>query len=199
MMENRFNDRYVTGDLPWDLRKADTNLSRMVEKLRIKPCKVIDVGCGTGDNVFWLQQHGFEATGIDYSEEAIRIANERKHGIKGTNQFDVADILAAPYRKHHYDLAFDRGCFHTFDSEEERAKVAENIHAMLTPGGHWLSLIGNYDDGRLEIGPPKLKAAQVVDAIEPWFEILHLEQGYFDSKTPDPSKIWICYSRKREM
>ncbi|MCB0806011.1 MAG: class I SAM-dependent methyltransferase [Bacteroidales bacterium] len=198
-MENRFNDRYKTGDLPWDLRKADANLIRMVGKTGIKPCNVIDVGCGTGDNVFWFQQQGFNATGIDYSPEAIRIAQERKNGNEPDVQFDVADILTGPYQNTHYDLVFDRGCFHTFGSDEERTIVAQNIHGMLKSGGHWLSLIGSYDDGRLEIGPPKLKAKQVIDAIEPWFEILHLEQSYFDSTTPDPSKIWICYSRKRKI
>ena len=197
-MKNRFDEHYIHGTLPWDLRRPDANLIASIERFGIKPCHAADIGCGTGDNVFWMHKNGFDATGIDFSEHAIEIARKRSREENLKASFFVADILKGEIPESPYRFVFDRGCFHTFDSKKERSLMAKHIHKSLEPGGHWLSLIGNYDDGRLEMGPPKRTVREVVEAVEPWFEILLIEQDYFDSNQPQPSKIWLCFMRKRE-
>ncbi len=196
-MKNRFDERYVNGNLPWDIKRPDSNLINSIERFNIKPCHALDIGCGTGDNVFWLDAHGFNTTGIDFAENAIKIASRRKENQSANPSFFVADILRDDLPESPFEFVFDRGCFHTFDTKKERRKMAKNIHDHLVKGGHWLSLIGNYDDGRLDIGPPKRSALEVIEAVEPWFEIVLLEQGTFDSNDPEPSKIWICFMQKR--
>lgn len=37
--------------------------------------RVLDLGCGTGRNIFLAAKAGFRATGVDYSQKAIEIAN----------------------------------------------------------------------------------------------------------------------------
>jgi hypothetical protein len=98
-----------------------------------------------------------------------------------------------------YSFAFDRGCLHTFDSDEERSTFAYNVDHLLEDGGLWLTLAGNYDDGRIEIGPPKRKAFQIIQAGEPWFNILSLVSGRFDSNDAIPSKISVCLMQKRQL
>ncbi len=39
--------------------------------------RVLDVGCGAGDNLIFLLKEGFEAKGIDISHEAVRVAIKR--------------------------------------------------------------------------------------------------------------------------
>ena len=43
--------------------------------------KVLDVGCGSGYSVNYLCEKGFDATGIDFSEEIINLGRERYKGI----------------------------------------------------------------------------------------------------------------------
>ena len=68
----------------------------MVEIIKNKivtpPCKVLDIGCGTGNYSIYLAQKRFEVTGIDFSENALKIARKRakKTGLK--IKFIKADV-----------------------------------------------------------------------------------------------------------
>ncbi|NOX46089.1 MAG: methyltransferase domain-containing protein [Chlorobi bacterium] len=196
-MKKDFNPRYETGDLPWDIKRPDFNLKNIVKSRPVEPCKALDIGCGTGDNVIWLAREGFETLGIDMSSKAIEMAKDKavKTGVE--TDFRTMDFLGEKLPANTFGFVFDRGCFHTFDEKEDRKVFVENVHGLLMKDGLWLSLIGNYDDGRLDIGPPKRKALEVVEIVEPYFEILSIVQGRFDSNDEIPSKIWVCLMRKR--
>jgi SAM-dependent methyltransferase len=137
----------------------------------------------------WLTQQGFDSTGVDVSGKAIEMAQEKavKNGI-GTAFFKV-DFLKEDVRGAPYKFIFDRGCFHSFDKKKEKQLYAKNVHTILENEGLWLTLTGNYDDGRLDVGPPKLKALDITNAVETYFEIISLTQGRFDSNDKVPSKI----------
>ena len=197
-MKKRFNDRYITGDLPWDIERPDFNLVQTVEKFKIEPCKALDIGCGTGDNIFWLKQSGFTGVGIEISEKAVEMALLKSEENKIQVDFYVRDIFKDEIPGAAFEFIFDRGCFHTFTKKKQRRDYAMRVHKLLDDGGLWLTLMGNEDDGRLDIGPPKRTALEVVTAVEPFFEILELKQGRFDSNDEIPSKIWICLMRKRK-
>ena len=66
---------------PWD-GPPRAELVRLVEAgvltpARFPPGRALDLGCGTGANLRYLARHGFEATGIDFSRVALRVARER--------------------------------------------------------------------------------------------------------------------------
>lgn len=198
-MENRFEVRYQTGDLPWDIKRPDFNLVDTIRAFNVKPGKGLDIGCGTGDNIIWLSRQGFKMTGIDLSETAIEQARQKAKHENIQASFYAMDFLNDKVPENSYTFAFDRGCFHTFDSDEERSAYAMNVHQLLQNDGLWLTLAGNFDDGRLEIGPPKRKAIQIIQAVEPYFNILSLVSGRFDSNDKIPSKIWVCLMQKRQL
>ncbi|MBN2291574.1 MAG: hypothetical protein JXM70_04060 [Pirellulales bacterium] len=43
----RFEERYQSGNTPWDHGQPDSNLMETVASRPIPPCKALDVGCGT--------------------------------------------------------------------------------------------------------------------------------------------------------
>lgn len=196
-VEDRFKKRYKTGDTPWDIGKPDFNLIEIVTKTPIKSCKALDIGCGTGDNSIWLAQKHFDVTGTDISEIAIEKAKEKalKSGVKCT--FIVVDFFEDRIEDTPFDFVFDRGCFHSFGSDEERKKFAKNVSACLEKDGMWLSLIGSADDQRQAPGPPKHTANDIVVAVESYFEILSLSSSHFGSNRPDPPRCWVCLMQKR--
>lgn len=195
--KKRFESRYQTGDLPWDIKRPDKNLVEAVDKFEIKPCKTLDVGCGTGDNVIWLVQKGFEVTGADISPEAIKIAKEKINQAKVKANLVTSDFFKEEILEQPFHFIFDRGCFHTFDEKKVRKAFAKRVYDELEEDGLWLTLMGNYDDGRLDFGPPKRTALDIVLATEEYFEILSLTQSRFDSNDEIPSKIWVCLLKKR--
>ncbi len=195
--EEHFKKRYESGDTPWDIGKPDFNLIQTVTAMAIEPCKALDIGCGTGDNSIWLSQKGFQVIGIDISEVAIQKAIEKasKADVKCT--FMVIDFLTNKIARGPFGLAFDRGCFHSLNSVEERNSFAENVAAHLEKDGLWLSLVGNADEQRDGPGPPQRTARDIVNAVEPNFEILSLVSGSFGSNRPNPPRAWVCLMRKR--
>jgi len=46
-----------------------------------KAAKIRDIGCGRGNITFYLARLGIKAVGIDYSKEAIVLANESRKNI----------------------------------------------------------------------------------------------------------------------
>jgi SAM-dependent methyltransferase len=197
MAEERFKKRYESGDTPWDIGKPDFNLIQTVTTMAIEPCTALDIGCGTGDNSIWLCQKNFQVIGIDISEIAIQKAIEKasKANIKCT--FIVIDFLTNKVEGGPFGFVFDRGCFHSLNSDEERQGFAENVADHLKKDGLWLSLVGNADEPRHGPGPPRRTARDIVNSVEPYFEILSLLSSCFGSNRPDPPRAWVCLMRKR--
>lgn len=194
-----YKERYREGDTPWDIGKPDFNLIQVVTTIPIKPCKALDIGCGTGDNALWLSQQNFQVIGIDTSEIAIEKAKGKalKANVKCT--FFVVDFLTGLVEGAPFGFVFDRGCFHSINSDEGRKSFAEKVSKHLEKDGLWLSLIGNADEKRKGLGPPQLTAREIVNSVEPYFEILSLVSGYFGSNRPDPPRAWICLMKKRRL
>jgi SAM-dependent methyltransferase len=195
--ENHFKQRYETGDTPWDIGKPDFNLIQTVTATPIKPCKALEIGCGTGDNTIWLSQQSFHVVGIDASEIAIEKAKEKASTANVKCAFLACDILTSRLEGVPFGFAFDRGCFHALGSDEERKRFAEIVHGHLGDDRLWLSLLGNADEQRDGPGPPQRTARDIVNAVEPCFEILSLVSGSFGSNRPHPPRAWVCLMRRR--
>ncbi len=197
MEENRFIKRYRDGEIPWYTGRPDNNLINCVNDFPIKKCKTLELGCGTGDNAIWLSRKGFQVSAFDLSEIAIKRAKAESEK-KGVNvHFFVADFFKNEIEARPFDFVFDRGVFHSFDEENERAQFAKNVAENLRKDGLWLSLIGSTDETREGEGPPQRSAYNVAKAVEPFFKIISLKTGYFDSLDEIPPKIWICLMQKR--
>ena len=179
--DNRFESRYKDDDLPWNINRADYNLINVVTNEPIAVGKAIDIGCGTGDIAIWLANQGFNVTAIDNSEKAIEMAKAKakNKGAINTTFFSL-DILNDKIPAGPYSFVVDRGCFHSFDLPKERKKYAKRASDLLMNGGLWLSLIGSFDDGRFEQGPPKRSVQDISTAVEPYFEIQYIRAGNFD-------------------
>jgi SAM-dependent methyltransferase len=196
-VEDHFKVRYETQDTPWDIGQPDFNLVQTVTSKSIQPCKALDIGCGTGDNVIWLAQHGFDVIGVDTSELAIKKAEEKASQSRANCRFLVENFLTSQIAGAPFAFVFDRGLFHVFESDEERKSLVENVYRHLEEGGLWLSLIGNADEERQTPGPPQRSARDIVNAAEPYFEILSLVSGHFGFNRADPPRAWVCLMRKR--
>lgn len=195
-----FVERYRENDTPWEINRPDHNLIDFVSELAVPAGPAVDLGCGTGDNCIWLAGRGFQVTGCDLSDIALDKARTkaRQAGVSCTlfqGDFMQAQPPGAPFT-----FAFDRGCFHTFGVPAVWHRFASRVADILQDNGQWLSLIGNKDEERGDgDGPPQLSASQIVEAVEPFFEIISLARGHFDfDRTPAPL-IWICHLRKRRI
>ncbi|MFC1980165.1 class I SAM-dependent methyltransferase [Chloroflexota bacterium] len=77
---------------PWDIGGPRPELARLVENGKLEPCRTIDLGCGIEENVIYLTQQGFEATGTDISSRAIAKAQRKAMTAKVSPPFLVGDV-----------------------------------------------------------------------------------------------------------
>jgi SAM-dependent methyltransferase len=198
-VEDRYRRRYKSGDTPWDVGKPDFNLIEVVTQKPIPSCKVLDIGCGTGDNSVWLAQNHFQVTGTDTSDIALEKAKDKASKANVECNFMLVDFIRNKIEGSPFGFVFDRGCFHSFNSENNRRSFAKNVAAHLEEAGLWLTIVGNADEHRQGHGPPQRTAGDIVLAVEPYFEILFLQSSHFGSNHLNPPRAWRCLMQKRHV
>ena len=115
----------------------------LVEGGRVPPGRALDLGCGTGTNVIYLKQHGFDAVGVDWSARAIDRARKKAQAAKLIVPLYVADLTDTLMPEDQaqeavYELLFaalrllDEGrdprlVTHVFALEEYRDAVIANV------------------------------------------------------------------------
>ena len=91
-----YSDRYFSEYPFWDRSEK--------RALKLVRGKVLDIGCGAGRHVLYLQKHKFDATGIDSSPGAVAVCKFRgvkqvkllpieKIGQLGSDQFDTIIMM----------------------------------------------------------------------------------------------------------
>jgi SAM-dependent methyltransferase len=61
--------------------------------------RILDIGCGTGRTVNWLNEHGFSASGIDLS---VKLLGEAKKQVRGMDLFQAA-AGSLPFQEQFFD------------------------------------------------------------------------------------------------
>ena len=197
MVTRDWEKRYRTGDLPWDVGSVDPHLQHAIEEYRIAPCRVLEIGLGTGTNAIWLVGQGFAVTGIDVAPTAIAMAREKIERAGVSVEMVRGNILQADIPGGPFGFVYDRGCFHTFDTREDREALANTVAKYLGADGMWFSMIGSSDGPPRGVGPPRRSAADIVKAVESLFRIICLEATTFNPAKPDSPEAWACLMRKR--
>jgi SAM-dependent methyltransferase len=70
---------------------------------------ILELGCGTGNNLWFAAREGFRVSGIDISKTAVNFAKKRfaEEGLVGDLQ--IGDFSRLPFGEKSFDLVFDRG------------------------------------------------------------------------------------------
>jgi SAM-dependent methyltransferase len=96
--------------------------------------KILEIGCGAGNNLWFAAREGFCVAGVDGSPSAIEFAQKRfaDEGLKG--DLRVADFIKLPFGDNAFDFVIDREALTCSPFAEAQRTVAE-VHRVLAPGG----------------------------------------------------------------
>jgi cyclopropane fatty-acyl-phospholipid synthase-like methyltransferase len=108
-----FKFGYRLGKMPWEIGRPQPSLVACEARGEIEG-KVLDIGCGTGENAMYLAARGHSVHGIDLSAAAIARAKRaaEKRGV--TVNFQFANIFDLSPREVEFGTATDYGVFHQF-------------------------------------------------------------------------------------
>lgn len=197
--QQHWDERYRTGDLPWDTGQPSTELVRVVREGGVAACPTLELGCGTGTNAVWLASQGFDVTALDISPRAIERAKQRAALAGVRVHFLVADVSGAPHIGGPFGFFFDRGCYHCVrEIEGGLDAYLRTVESALRPGAQGLILTGNANEPRT--GPPIVSEAELRRELGRVFEIVRLREFRFD---PIPGEGvqplgWSCFVRRGE-
>jgi len=91
---------------------------------------ILDICCGTGEQLKMLKQHGFEGKGIDLSEAMLSVANKGESKVDCTLQ----DATQVAYSDQSFDLVTTTFALHEKKHETAR-KILEEMVRLTADGG----------------------------------------------------------------
>jgi SAM-dependent methyltransferase len=175
-------DREYSDGAHWDIGRPSTNMPHFLSLLEGRQ-KILDAGCGTGRDVFFLKDQGFDVKGIDGSDVGIKLARERAKELgKGDIQFEAGRIEDLPYD----DASFDAIYTGYVIGGETLPKQAAELARVLRPGG--MLYVAMFAE-------TKYKAPSVRDEFNPDSFINGSFDPFFDKQYEDE----ISYSESDDM
>lgn len=132
-----WEEKYASGhsqSYPWDMVVSFIMRSpRLLGKTRSE-IRILELGCGTGANLWCAAREGFDVAGIDISASAIdaaraRFVNEGLHG-----DFATGGFTPLPFEADSFELVIDRASTTCVSLPEMQAAV-EDAHRVLVSGG----------------------------------------------------------------
>jgi len=105
--------------------------------------KVLEIGCGSGNNLHFLASEGFDVEGFDLSESAIEFALARFEKDKLDCSLNVSGFEYLKNRNSKYDLIIERAVFYTQSLPYLRECVFPKIKKSLKKNGLFISYYYN--------------------------------------------------------
>ena len=170
-------DQSSSGISSWNIARPQPAIVRLAQSGEIVGT-VLDVGCGTGENALYLSSLGHEVTAIDTAQEAIDKARRKSLERRLRVNFRLVDALALPCLGLTFDTVIDSGLFHVF-SDEERVEYANNLGAVLMPGGRCFMLCLSERETRE--GPRRVTKADITDAFRDGWTINDIQETKFET------------------
>ncbi|HLE12147.1 MAG: hypothetical protein A2504_17880 [Bdellovibrionales bacterium RIFOXYD12_FULL_39_22] len=133
----------AAGDVAWGGDKDGVRFKNWKETLESfslldffpKKGKLLDLGCGNGTVALQMAEKGYEVTGIDISEEAIKWAVEKSSDAKLVVDFKVGNVTdLSNYDDNFFDVIIDSNCLHCIIGDD-RKKLLEEVDRVLSPHG----------------------------------------------------------------
>ena len=126
----------------YDLVPAQNRINRLMRKASVSHLlemfppgsRVLEVGCGTGDEALVLADHGVEVVAIDASAEMVRVATEKakQRGLEGRVDFRRAYARDLPSFADSLGGPFDGGyASFSLAYEPDLGPVARGLHPLL--------------------------------------------------------------------
>lgn len=188
---------------PWDAVGVREELRALLDEGVVDPARhrrVVDLGCGTGANVVFLSEQGFDAWGVDFSPVALGKARRRAEKAGVSAHFVEGDLTATeiPGLEGPFDLLLDFGTLDDLGSASRQA-MAHTVIRLSRPGS--LFLLWCFYSPRVQLpwisfsGPSRLAPAIEPGEEQDLFGDLFEIERRPDPRTENPAACFLMTRR----
>ncbi len=192
-----WDSAYQGSPAPWDIGRPQPAFVRLADEGLLSG-RVLDAGCGTGEQVLLAAAHGADAMGVDLSGLAIEKARAKAAERGLTAQFEVADALHLDRLGKTFDTVTDSGVFHVFD-DADRASYVASLAGVTEPGGtYYLMCFSDRQPGVW--GPHRMRRDEIESAFADGWEIVSLTRDEFVINPIEGTAVaqaWLAVIRRR--
>ncbi len=188
---------YTAGSpAPWDIGRPQPAFVRLADEGRLTG-RLLDAGCGTGENTLLAAGHGADATGIDVAPTAIARARAKASERGLTARFEVADALDLGRLALTADTVIDSGVFHIF-GDDARPRYVASLAAALRPGGTcYLMCFSDRQPGTW--GPRRVRADELRTAFSDGWTVESITADTFEINPIESTtqvQAWLAAIRR---
>ena len=178
-----------------EFKSFEGRFEQLIDKFRMilgyldlnKSLKLLDIGCGRGELVIYHSLNGGEAMGVDFSDEAIKLAKSKADELKAGCKFQISS-----FENIEENVKYDRIISIDFIEHiaiEEGKTFFKKCYSLLNPGGRLL--VYTFPNTiRRRFGYKLIRALSIIkgkpmpkkepDTISDHYKQYHLnEQNYF--------------------
>lgn len=130
------NESFLRYPADWIIR-----FHNMYLKKNLPTGRVLDYGCGAGNNSIFFMENGYDVRGVEVNEVALKLIkkNLESHHLdpKLINNFSIisSDDIKLPFKDDYFDLIISNQVFYYFSSMEKIKKACKELFRCLRPGG----------------------------------------------------------------
>jgi SAM-dependent methyltransferase len=196
-MDPQLFEQMYQGQAPWDTGRPQADIVKLAEAGQIRG-SILDVGCGTGENILYLASRGHDCWGIDFVPVAIERAKAKAAQRKLDAHFVVGNALELDRLGTLFDTVIDCGLFHTF-ADDERPAFVSGLASVLRPGG-FLHILCFSDEEPGTDGPRRVSRQEIRDSFRDGWTIERIEPTRFEALvlpdgpkfSPGGPKAWLA-------
>lgn len=162
----------IFAERPWGKYPGEDLIRFVARNFYARPdrhqVRVLEVGCGTGANLWYLAREGFAAFGVEGSASAAAIARRRLdeecpgwRAPPRSGEIEIGDITQLSAKDASFDCVIDCEAVYC-NSWDDSRRIYEDMHRVAKPGGKMFVrtfATGSWGDGTgSRLGPNSYRA-----------------------------------------
>lgn len=183
-------DEAYRGSPSWDIGRPQPEFVRAAREGEIRG-RVLDLGCGTGENAIFFAGLGHEVWGLDAAPRAIEKARKKAIERGAKAKFVLGDALHLDTLGQRFDTITDCGLFHVF-SDDDRSAYVKSLKAALNRSGGYVMLCFSDKEPAGWGGPRRVTRSEIRNAFSSGWKINFVKDARFSTTFDDEGgRAWL--------